>query len=76
MNSEELQYDYYAAEAADYLLVEIEKNLREMSRLAKWAADNELTERQRKVLQQEINRLINEIDGTFAMLTDPPTLKN
>ena len=75
-NRNEALNDKYAAEATDFLLGEIEKNLRDMLRLAKWAADTDLTNRQRRVLQKEIDRLKNEIDNTFNMLTGPPTLIN
>jgi flagellin-like hook-associated protein FlgL len=66
----------YAVEAADYILSEVEKILRTMRRLAKWAADADLSNKQREILQKEIDRLKGEIDSTFAMLTGPPTLKN
>jgi flagellin-like hook-associated protein FlgL len=66
----------YANEAADYLLGEIEKTLRAMRRLAKWAANTELTDGQRKILQKEIDRLTKEIDHIFAMLAGPPTIKH
>jgi flagellin-like hook-associated protein FlgL len=66
----------YAVEAADYILAEVEKILKTMRRLAKWAADADLSYKQREALQKEIDRLKGEIDSTFAMLTAPPTLKN
>ena len=76
MNDGNTQDFQISIEAANYLLEEIEKNLREMLRLAKWAAGSELSDRQRGMIQGEINRLIKEVDYSFAMLTSPPTLKN
>ena len=77
MNSDEESSDIqYAAEAVDYLLGEIEKNLRAMLRIAKWAANTDLSDSQRRIMQNEIDRLIKEVDGNFAMLTDPPSIKN
>ena len=75
-DNEYTQNSQISVEAADYLLGEIEKYLREMLRLAKWAAGTELSDRQRKMIQEEINKLIKEVDYSFSMLTSPPTLKN
>jgi len=66
----------HAIKAVDQLLGEIEKALRAMLRLAKWAADNELTDRQRAILQNEIDKLKREVDSIFAMLTEPPAPSN
>ena len=74
--NDEIQNGQFAIEAADFLLSEIEKTLRSMLRLAKWAANTELTDRQRRILQEEIDKLKKDVDNTFAMLTDPPTLIN
>ena len=74
-NNDAVNYRY-AVEAVDYLLGEIEKALRNMLRLAKWAAGVNLSYSQREILQAEIDRLKKEIDITCGMLTGPPTLKN
>ena len=76
LNNSEIADNQFSVEATEYLLGEIEKNLRAMLRLAKWAAETELSDIQRNVLQKEIDRLIKEVDFTFAMLTGPPTMIN
>ena len=76
INENGLQNCHYAADAVDYLLGEIEKTLRDMLKLAKWATNTDLTFDQREMLQAEIDRLKKEIDINCDMLTGPPTLKN
>ena len=76
INNNDFQNNQYAAEAVDYLLGEIEKTLKTMLRLAKWAVDTDLTYSQKEVLQLEIDRLKREIDINCDMLTGPMTIKN
>ncbi|MDR3120366.1 MAG: hypothetical protein LBU58_03385 [Clostridiales bacterium] len=60
--------------AVDQILEEIEKTLREMRRLAVFAAEASLTEAQRARVQQRFDALKAEIDGIASMLRPPQNL--
>ena len=59
--------------AVDQILSEIEKTLHEMRNLALYAAQNDLSARQRDKVQSRIDELKREIDGIAAMLIPPDT---
>ena len=71
LNGVNMAEDGISSGAVDQILGEIEKTLYEMRALAKYAAQDNLTQWQRARVQGRIDELKREIDGIAAMLIPP-----